>query len=158
MKSHLVNYFSNFWNFLDWFSYITLVVAICLREFLQSEGQIYARNMFALSLLFMHLRFLETFLTTKKTGTIVIMIIEMVPIFFFYNSSIRTDIIRYFSTSICNHLNCLFVALLFVFLLSFFISAKRPLEIYRNNYVCGVRIRSVLPCQPLAGPPITMEW
>lgn len=77
LTSLLVNYFSNFWNLLDWLSQITLTVAICSREFLQSEGQIYARNMFALSLLFMYLRFLETFLITEKTGTIVIMIIEM---------------------------------------------------------------------------------
>lgn len=124
LTSLLVNYFSNFWNLLDWLSQITLTVAICSREFLQSEGQIYARNMFALSLLFMYLRFLETFLITEKTGTIVIMIIEMVPIFFFYNSLISTDIIRYFSTSICSYFNCLFVSLLFVFCCRFLFQLK----------------------------------
>lgn len=77
MTTHLVKYFYNFWNFLDWSSHITLAVALCLRQLLQSEGQIYTRNMFALSLLFMYLRFLETFLISEKAGTIVIMIKEM---------------------------------------------------------------------------------
>lgn len=80
---------------MDWSSHITLAVALCLRQLLQSEGQIYTRNMFALSLLFMYLRFLETFLISEKAGTIVIMIKEMVPIFiFFLTLQPRSDIIR----------------------------------------------------------------
>lgn len=80
---------------MDWSSHITLAVALCLRQLLQSEGQIYTRNMFALSLLFMYLRFLETFLISEKAGTIVIMIKEMVPIFiFFITLQPRSDIIR----------------------------------------------------------------
>lgn len=80
---------------MDWSSHITLAVALCLRHLLQSEGQIYTRNMFALSLLFMYLRFLETFLISEKAGTIVIMIKEMVPIFiFFITLQPRSDIIR----------------------------------------------------------------
>lgn len=95
MTTHLVKYFYNFWNFLDWSSHITLAVALCLRQLLQSEGQIYTRNVFALSLLFMYLRFLETFLISEKAGTIVIMIKEMVPIFiFFITLQPRSDIIR----------------------------------------------------------------
>lgn len=80
---------------MDWSSHITLALALCLRQLLQSEGQIYTRNMFALSLLFMYLRFLETFLISEKAGTIVIMIKEMVPIFiFFLTLQPRSDIIR----------------------------------------------------------------
>lgn len=69
---------------MDWLSHLTLVVALFLRHFLQSDGQQYARNMFAFSLLFMYLRFYETFLIYKIPGTTVIMVKEMVPIVFSY--------------------------------------------------------------------------
>lgn len=52
-----------------------------LRHLGQDEMQIYARNMFAFYLLILYLRFLEVFLILKQTGTTIIMIIEMVPIF-----------------------------------------------------------------------------
>lgn len=57
--------------------------------------------MYAISLLFIYLRFLEIFLVLKGVGTTVIMIKEMVPIFFScVTPRIRTDIIRECRTSI----------------------------------------------------------
>lgn len=82
----MYNYLT-FWNVLDWLSHITLVLALFLRYVSQSEGQIYARNMYAISLLFIYLRFLEIFLNLKDVGTTVIMIKEMVPILFFLCNS-----------------------------------------------------------------------
>lgn len=96
----MYNYLT-FWNVLDWLSHFTLVLALFLRYVSQSEGQIYARNMYAISLLFIYLRFLEIFLVLKGVGTTVIMIKEMVPIFFScVTPRIRTDIIRECRTSI----------------------------------------------------------
>lgn len=98
-----------FWNVLDWLSHFTLVLALFLRHLSQSEGQIYARNMFAMSLLFIYLRVLEVFLIFKNTGTTVIMIKEMVPIFFSFKIiQPRTDIIRNCSTFINIDFNLIF--------------------------------------------------
>lgn len=78
------NYLNNFWNILDLLSYVILVLAMFLRHLCQDERQILARNMFALSLLILYLRFLEVFLIVKSTGTTIIMIIEMVLILVFF--------------------------------------------------------------------------
>lgn len=75
-KRRMYNYLT-FWNVLDWLSHFTLVLALFLRYVSQSEGQIYARNMYAISLLFIYLRFLEIYLMLKGVGTTVIMIKEM---------------------------------------------------------------------------------
>lgn len=75
--SRVKKYLFNFWNILDLLSYIVLVIALFLRHLCQVERQIYARNMFSLSLLILYLRFLEVFLIFKSTGTTIIMIIEM---------------------------------------------------------------------------------
>lgn len=53
-----------------------------LRHLGQDELQIYARNMFAFSLLILYLRFLEAFLFLELTGTPVIMLKEMVTYLF----------------------------------------------------------------------------
>lgn len=82
-RSHLlfrfrtINYINDFWNCLDLLSYIIIVIAMLLRHLGQDELQIYARNMFAFSLLILYLRFLEAFLFLELTGTPVIMLIEM---------------------------------------------------------------------------------
>lgn len=74
--SGMYNYF-DIWNGLDLISNVILVVAMLLRHLGQDEMQMFARNMFALSLLILYLRFLEVFLIWKPTGTTIIMLKEM---------------------------------------------------------------------------------
>lgn len=93
--SRVKKYLFNFWNILDLLSYIVLVIALFLRHLCQVERQIYARNMFSLSLLILYLRFLEVFLIFKSTGTTIIMIIEMVPFLFPFNK-IKGAWLRFF--------------------------------------------------------------
>lgn len=66
---------------MDTLSYILLLTALFIRHLDQeTETHTYARNMFALSLLFLYLRFLGVFLIWKRTGIPIIMIIKMVII------------------------------------------------------------------------------
>lgn len=84
------NYFTSFWNCMDLLSHFTFVLALVLRQILQDDWQTYTRNMFALSLLFIYLRFLEAFLYWKTTGIAVIMILQMVTFFSFLSLKKKT--------------------------------------------------------------------
>lgn len=73
LKIHL----NNFWNLLDLFSYVIIILAFFIRHFYADSTFTVARRMFALSLIVMYLRFLEVFLIHKKLGPTLIMIKEM---------------------------------------------------------------------------------
>lgn len=73
LKIHL----NNFWNLLDLFSYVIIILACFIRHFYVDTTFTVARRMFALSLIVMYLRFLEVFLIHKKLGPTLIMIKEM---------------------------------------------------------------------------------
>nr|XP_022312126.1 transient receptor potential cation channel subfamily M member 8-like [Crassostrea virginica] len=76
-KKRITGYLYDFWNVVDLLSCITLMIAVCVRYFRQSENHTIARRMFSVSLLIMYIRFLEVFLINQKLGTTLIMIKEM---------------------------------------------------------------------------------
>lgn len=80
--SRMKRYLYDFWNLVDLLSYALLIAALFVRHFYIDETFTIARRMFALSLLVMYLRFLEVFLIHRKMGPTLIMIKEMVNIFF----------------------------------------------------------------------------
>lgn len=79
IKRHLYD----FWNVVDLLSYGLLITALTIRHLIGNETHVFARNVFALSLLVMYLRFLEVFLIYRILGPTLMMIKEMV--FFFIN-------------------------------------------------------------------------
>lgn len=81
-RSRMKRYLYDFWNLVDLLSYALLIAALFVRHFYIDETFTIARRMFALSLLVMYLRFLEVFLIHRKMGPTLIMIKEMVNIFF----------------------------------------------------------------------------
>lgn len=84
--SRVLRYVDDFWNVVDMLSYILLIAALHVRYLNPDEVEThtYARNMFALSLLCLYLRFLGVFLIRKTTGVLIIMIINMVNTFAFF--------------------------------------------------------------------------
>lgn len=80
--SRIERHLNDFWNVVDLLSYFLIIVAIFVRYFYQDESITIARNLYALSLLVMYLRFLEVFLVHQKLGPTLMMIKEMVWDFF----------------------------------------------------------------------------
>lgn len=74
IKRHLYD----FWNVVDLLSYGLLITALTIRHLIGNETHVFARNVFALSLLVMYLRFLEVFLIYRILGPTLMMIKEMV--------------------------------------------------------------------------------
>lgn len=66
--SRIERHLNDFWNVVDLLSYFLIIVAIFVRYFYQDESITIARNLYALSLLVMYLRFLEVFLVHQKLG------------------------------------------------------------------------------------------
>lgn len=81
---------NDFWNVVDLLSYLCIIAAVFFRHLYQDESHVIARNLFALSLLVMYLRFLEVFLIHHKMGPTLMMIKEMV--FFFWREKNSKDI------------------------------------------------------------------
>lgn len=77
--SRVLRYVDDFWNVMDMLSYILLIAALHVRYIdpVEMGTNTIARNMFALSLLCLYLRFLGVFLIRKTTGVLIIMIINM---------------------------------------------------------------------------------
>lgn len=73
IKRHLYD----FWNVVDLLSYGLLITALTIRHLIGNETHVFARNVFALSLLVMYLRFLEVFLIYRILGPTLMMIKEM---------------------------------------------------------------------------------
>lgn len=66
----------SFWNQLDLVIFLLFVVAVVLR--LQPQPDPYARVIYALTLMFAYLRFMENFYASKMIGPKIIMIQRMV--------------------------------------------------------------------------------
>lgn len=75
--SRIERHLNDFWNVVDLLSYFLIIVALFVRHFYQNDSHTIARNLFALSLLVMYLRFLEVFLVHKQLGPTLMMIKEM---------------------------------------------------------------------------------
>lgn len=78
MKRHM----NDFWNVVDLLSYFLIIAAVFVRHLYPDESHAIARNLFALSLLVMYLRFLEVFLVHQEMGPTLMMIKEMVFLLF----------------------------------------------------------------------------
>lgn len=116
MERHL----NDFWNVVDLLSYFLIIAAVFVRYFYQDESHTIARNLFALSLLVMYLRFLQVFLVHKKMGPTLMMIKEMVWYFFYFEGTFHKN--KYLNISI---------AIMFLYLFS----GKGSIHSYKNTYI-----------------------
>ncbi|CAC5377439.1 unnamed protein product [Mytilus coruscus] len=70
-------YLFNFWNSLDYISYLITFAAISIRFFKSTTSNNLARRFYSLSLFTMYMRFLHVILMSRKLGPKIIMIKEM---------------------------------------------------------------------------------
>ncbi|CAC5379290.1 unnamed protein product [Mytilus coruscus] len=70
-------YLYNFWNCLDYISYLITFAAISIRFFKSTTSNNLARRFYSLSLFTMYMRFLHVILMSRKLGPKIIMIKEM---------------------------------------------------------------------------------
>uniref|UniRef100_A0A914UJE4 G-protein coupled receptors family 1 profile domain-containing protein n=1 Tax=Plectus sambesii TaxID=2011161 RepID=A0A914UJE4_9BILA len=78
----IANHMKSFWNLLDLVIFLLFVVAVVLR--LQPQPDPYARVIYAVTLMFSYLRFMETFYVSKIIGPKIIMIQRMLRDLIFF--------------------------------------------------------------------------
>ena len=77
----LASYFSSLWNVFDVVVIVFMVISIILRYSLEASNFIWARRVYAITLVLYYLRFLYIFYVSKNIGPKVIMIRRMVSCF-----------------------------------------------------------------------------
>lgn len=77
MKYRIKRYFYDFWNSLDFISYIITIAAMLVRFLYRDFSAALARRFYSLSLFTVYMRFLHSILMSRKLGPKIIMIKEM---------------------------------------------------------------------------------